>query len=421
MQEWPSGLNRAVGRALLISALLLPSSLGCAQSLRAHNQVHHGQTHNGAIQTVATASLPTPELLQQSWQAYRDRFIQGDGRIIDREAGDRSTSEGQAYALLRAVLADDPEVFERVLHWSEDNLQRRELDGRRKDSLWAWQWGRDAEGHWVPLDANFASDGDIDAITALILASRRWDRPDYLDLARVKLRDLWRLAVVPATQGSKTTYYFLPGPREAFHPRPDRVYINPSYLAPYAFRLFAQVDPERDWHGVIDSSYELLEDMTQLSSLSLPSNWILVDTTTGKISPSDSSAPLHSLYGFDAYRVWWRVSLDASWFNESRARDYLDRHLDPLAAMWRSQQSIPAQLSLQGQPLATYESTAQYAMLYAAFHITDPEIAEQIRQQKLIPAYRNGFWDNDSAYYIQNLGWLGLFPPTEVATHWLRP
>ncbi|MFM7426217.1 MAG: glycosyl hydrolase family 8, partial [Elainella sp.] len=49
------------------------------------------------------ATAATPDLLQQSWQIYSQRFIQGDGRIIDREANDRSTSEGQAYALMRAV------------------------------------------------------------------------------------------------------------------------------------------------------------------------------------------------------------------------------------------------------------------------------------------------------------------------------
>jgi endoglucanase len=60
-------------------------------------------------------------------------------------------------------------------------------------------------------------------------------------------------------------------------------------------------------------------------------------------------------------------------------------------------------------------------MLYAAFRITDPTIAEQIRQQKLVSSYENGFWDNDSAYYSQNLSWFGLFPPDAVPSDWLTP
>lgn len=117
------------------------------------------------------------ELFQQSWWAYRDRFIQGDGRVIDREAEDRSTSEGQAYALLRAVWIDDRDTFDRVLQWSETNLQRRNLDGSRSDLLWAWKWGKQPDGNWGLIDGNFASDGDIDAITALIFAAQRWNHP----------------------------------------------------------------------------------------------------------------------------------------------------------------------------------------------------------------------------------------------------
>ncbi|MGB3614395.1 MAG: glycosyl hydrolase family 8, partial [Elainellaceae cyanobacterium] len=57
--------------------------------------------------------------LDESWQIYKQQFIQADGRVIDREAGDRTVSEGQAYALLRAVMADDPTTFSVVLSWSE--------------------------------------------------------------------------------------------------------------------------------------------------------------------------------------------------------------------------------------------------------------------------------------------------------------
>ncbi|MGH8002475.1 MAG: glycosyl hydrolase family 8, partial [Brasilonema sp.] len=140
-------------------------------------------------------TVPNRELLAQSWEIYRKRFIQGDGRVIDYEAGDRSTSEGQAYAMLRAVLINDPATFALTLNWGENNLQRQ-VDGKRADNLWAWKWGRNADGNWGTIDSNFASDSDIDAITALILASRRWNRPEYLSLAKAKLQDLWNLSTM---------------------------------------------------------------------------------------------------------------------------------------------------------------------------------------------------------------------------------
>jgi endoglucanase len=187
------------------------------------------------------SSLEAPDhraLLAESWTAYRKRFIQADGRVIDWEAESRSTSEGQAYAMLRAVIADDPETFALTLRWAETNLQRQDESKIPIDSLWAWKWGQDAGGKWGILDPNVASDADIDGITALILASRRWQRSNYLTLARTKLKDLWTKATITLPADQKR--YLLPGAAKLFQ-RNEKLKANPSYLAPYAFRLFAQV------------------------------------------------------------------------------------------------------------------------------------------------------------------------------------
>lgn len=420
----------AIALALVFGSLLS----GCNDSGLSQD------TPPDAVVVSQTGNTPEPSpgaiaskqlLLTESWSAYRARFIQQDGRVIDWEADERTTSEGQAYAMLRAVLIDDPETFAQTLNWAEENLQRLDANGKRRDNLWAWKWGKDPAGNWVILDENFASDADIDAVTALILAARRWNRPDYLRLARIKLRDLWTLSTVavspPAARPSRSQpaseqRYLLPGPKEAFQPQPDLLHLNPSYLAPYAFRLFAQVDGDRNWLSLVDSSYQVLRESSQLSSLKLPSDWVALNTTTGSYIPLRPPSPIRSIYGFDAYRVWWRVGMDAQWFNEPAAWEYLQNHLPSLESKWKAQQKIPAQIDLQGQPLVPYESTSQYGMLFAAFQLTNPQVAEQIYQQKILPAYRDGFWDNNAAYYAQNLAWFGLLASTDdVAVNWLQP
>ena len=401
-----------------LTLLLLVLVSGCVETQRPNASADLEPTMDASSPASTTASVADDKaLLQQSWHTYRQRFVQDDGRVIDREAGDRTTSEGQAYAMLRAVMVDDPDTFARTLTWAEANLQRRDANAQRSDSLWCWKWGRNDDGNWGVLDSNFASDGDLDAITALIFAARRWDQPQYLALARTKLHDLWELSTVEAN-GER---YFLPGPKLAFQPQPTQLHLNPSYLAPYAFRLFAQVDADREWLSLVDSSYQVLNESAQLSTLRLPSDWVQLDTATGRYQPLNPPSSLRTQYGFDAYRVWWRVALDAAWFDEPRAQEFLQQHLVPLQDQWRSQQKIPAQIDLQGQPLVNYESTSQYAMLYAAFWQINSPIAEEIRQQKLLPPYRDGFWDNDAAYYAQNLSWFGLFSPTEIPTSWLQP
>ncbi|XHX79201.1 MAG: glycosyl hydrolase family 8 [Stenomitos frigidus ULC029] len=405
----------------LLFALMLPTGIsGCRESApQAQTQTVPSSinaTASIAASPIAQANAPKPTvdtaLLQQSWAAYRQRFIQADGRVIDWEAAARSTSEGQAYAMLRSVMIDDPQTFERTLKWAETNLRRR----NPSDTLWAWKWGQDTQKKWGILDRNFASDADVDAITALILASRRWNRPDYLKLAQTKLQALWALSVVSVGKQR----HLLPGPREAFQ-QPQKLVLNPSYFAPYAFRLFAQVDRAHDWLSLVDSSYAVLEQSAALSALALPSDWIALDTETGQFQALLNAEPIVSRYGFDAYRVWWRLALDAAWFDEPRAKRYLQQHLGALQQLWRSQQTIPAQLDLKGKPLVTYEATSQYGALYAAFRLIDPPTAEALYRQKILPQYRQGLWDNESAYYTQNIVWLGLLPSTAVSASLLQP
>jgi endoglucanase len=385
----------------LLLPLLVLSLTGCWDRL---SRPQPSPTHS----VTSSPTQNSTNLLQESWDAYRKRFIQGDGRVIDWEDRDKSTSEGQAYAMLRSVFANDRDSFDRTLGWAERNLRRQTAQGQTQDSLWAWKWGKDTKGAWIQLDPNFASDADIDACYALILAAKRWQHPAYLDLAKTKLKDLWQNSTIAV----RDQRFLLPGPEVAFR-QGNLIKLNPSYFAPYAFRLFSQVDPDRDWLALVDSSYAVLQDSARLSKVGLPSDWVGLDRQTGAYKAL--TEPVVSLYSFDATRVWWRIALDAELYQEPRAEQYLRKSLSHLQALWRSQSQIPARIDLQGQATVNYDATSQYAMLYPALKLIDPDLGREIYQQKLLPRYRGGFWDNDSAYYTQNLAWLGLLPTSVVA------
>jgi endoglucanase len=417
------------GLVRLVAAVgILFSLAGCitiSTSEQAQTPITPSPRSSPRVSVAPVASSPSlpestanRELLEQSWTIYRQQFIQEDGRVIDYQDSDRSTSEGQAYAMLRAVMINDPTTFDLTLNWAENNLHRLSDKGQPTDQLWAWKWGQAKPGKWGPIDRNFASDADIDAITSLILASRRWNRPEYLDLARTKLRDLWKFSTIAVPGGKR---YLLPGPVEAFV-LPDRtVYLNPSYFAPYAFRLFAQVDPDHNWLSLIDSSYDALEKSSKVSAVGLPSDWIALDSKTGKFQPLPPSNPLQSVYSFDAYRVWWRVAWDAAWFQSPEAQRYLTTATKHLQTQLRSSKPLLARIDLQGKPTVKYEATSQYAMLYPALRLIDPDTAEQLLEKKLLPQYKQGIWDDQSAYYTQNLAWIGLFPPSALDPQLLQP
>ena len=142
-------------------------------------------------------------VLTASWQSYCRHFIKSDGQVIIPEEGGGTISEAQAYALLRAVWANDATVFNRVYAWTYENLSRARAHG---DSLLAWRWGRLPDGSWGVLDANSATDGDLDYALALVLAHRKGWRappglPDYREEARRVQADILAKEVVALPDG----------------------------------------------------------------------------------------------------------------------------------------------------------------------------------------------------------------------------
>ena len=173
--------------------------------------------------------------LTASWQSYCRHFINRDGRVIIPEEGGGTISEAQAYALLRAVWANDEPVFNRVYSFTYAKLSRARTHG---DSLLAWRWGRLPDGSWGVLDANSATDGDLDYALALVLAHRLGWRappnlPDYREEARRVQADILAKEVVALPGGD---VLLTPG---NWHELKPPYLVNPSYFSPAAYRLFA--------------------------------------------------------------------------------------------------------------------------------------------------------------------------------------
>jgi endoglucanase len=369
------------GRAILAAALLgLAGAAGAC-----------GSGGDGTGSPGAAGGSPA-SLLQESWSAYAARFIQADGRVIDFQGGQGSTSEGQAYALLRAAWMKDRPAFDRVLGWARANLNQ----GVRDDRLWAWRWGRASDGSWRVLDSAFAADADEDAALALILASRTWNDPQYLAQARETLADLWERGTM-VVQGRR----ILLGGDSLCQGRTCR--INPSYYAPYAYRIFARYDPGHDWASLVDTTYWLLDVNSQMTATRLPSNWLRLDTATGAVQPGSAE---DAAYSYDAFRTHWRVALDAALYGDARARAFLDRSLPALAERWNRDQRLSAVIAADGRALADYEATEMLAALMAAFQPSAPDVAEAM-QRRVQGAYAAGIWGDRDAYYLQNWAWFG--------------
>jgi len=174
---------------LTYAALGIVIALG-ASALVYQFEFGPGKLHASRPQASATqvaplpVESPRPALLAAAWSGYKDRFIQPDGRVIDFQRAQVTTSEGQSYAMLRAVWMNDRPTFDLTWRWTQDNL------GDPARSRIGWLWGKSPDGSWRLLDANSASDADEDIALALLFAAHQWT-PTYRPAAIALLGRIW--------------------------------------------------------------------------------------------------------------------------------------------------------------------------------------------------------------------------------------
>lgn len=362
--------------------------------------------------------IPAAEnpLLTNTWEGYKEQFMT-DGRVVDPGADGTTTSEGQAYAMLRAVYLEDQQSFDQSWNWTQENLQVRD------DELLAWQYGEQPDGSQGVLDESTATDADTDAALALLFAAERFDDPAYEQDALQMLDDIWQEETVEV--GSDLTGY-----RQAVvagdWARGDgtegfsQPIANPSYYSPYAYKIFAEADPSHPWDDLSDSSYEILADISESPELGgeagLVPDWIALDPQTGEPLPTEVSErspdQLSGRFSFDASRVPWRIGLDYLWHKDSRALDTLE-NLDLPRREIENEGRLLAAYEPDGTPAADYEATSTYAGVLPGLLVGgDPALAHEVFADEIIGEYREGndetgaHWgDEPDNYYDQNMAW----------------
>lgn len=237
------------------------------------------------IRDVEAQDAPPIVTPQAQWQAYKDRFIGSEGRLIDDSAGNVSHTEGQGYAMLLAAFADDAPAFARLWSWTQANLYIR------GDGLAAWRWRPQDTPH--VLDHNNATDGDLLISWALAEAGRRWKNPNYITQAHKNALAIARLVTYDSILGRTLA----PG-IAGFGPKDsdDGPIVNPSYWVFPAIDALAEIAPEVDWGAVRASGYALL-DGAKFGPRRLPSDWVSLK------SGFQPAAKYPKTFGYDAIRA----------------------------------------------------------------------------------------------------------------------
>lgn len=338
-------------------------------------------------------------ILVSTWDSYKKDFITEDGQTIDPADGN-STSEGQAYTMLRAVWMNDKVTFDRAWGWTKRNLQQQ-------NNLFAWKWGKKADGTVGILDKGTASDADQDIALALAFAGKRWSNPGYIAESGSVITGIWDQEVKVV----RNKPYLVAGD---WAKAKSSAIINPSYLSPSSYRIFAEIDKKHNWLGLVNTSYEVLNACSKSTlgedgSVGLAPNWCAV-SSNGAITKSTEKGMESTEYSHDAYRTPWRIALDYQWFKEPRAKAYLSSS-DFLQKEWDTRQKLSVAYTHDGKPWEDYESAGAYGANLAYFVVNNKAEAKEIYEQKILPKlYEDqemSYWEDPKSYYTQNWAWFG--------------
>ncbi|KAL0041273.1 hypothetical protein WJX77_010658 [Trebouxia sp. C0004] len=262
-----------------------------------------------------------------------------------------TVSEASGYGLLASVLANRRIDFDKFLIYYNEQENDQGL------SCWQ-QVLRNNKIFTDPDPSNngcgSATDGDLDAAYAVLLAGQKWHDPLYTERGIKLCAAIWKWSITAETRVTNLGDWC----KDKDGKEADKFYwvSRPSDYMLTHFQLFSEVDTQRSkqWISVIEASVQVLQQQLALH----PETGLLADflvynksekrfkPSKGKILERDSDGD----FGYNACRVPWRLAI---WYKQTH-----DQRLLPLLQaqqrFFEGQEPISAGYRLNGQPLETY-------------------------------------------------------------------
>lgn len=330
------------------------------------------------------------------WNAYAARFIDPQGRVIDPQGGDRTTSEGESYALFFALADNDRAHFDRVLAWTQANL----AGGDVGTHLPGWLWGKAQDGQWKLLDPNPAADSDCWIAYSLIEAGRLWHNPAYTILGHRMMGLI-----------SKQEVAELPGFGSMLMPGPTALWmnnqawtVNPSYVPLFLFDRFHQEDPAGPWGAIAMNIPNLLRQSVRHGFAMDWVDYIPSDGFYPAAKPTQPGVqPVPAGGSYDAIRVYlWAGMLDGA----GNTRTDLVGSLAGMASYLASHNAPPEKVNADGIP-QEHDGPVGFSAALLPYLRVLPDMSKTAAQQRVRMSEQldpsTGLYGRDPAYYDQNL------------------
>ncbi|MCF0216304.1 MAG: T9SS type A sorting domain-containing protein [Fibrobacteraceae bacterium] len=242
------------------------------------------------------------KMIKEHFDKWKDAWYkdQNDGSawILSPEGDCSTVSEGIAYGMMIMVYMS-----------SNGNDYQSEFD--KLYATWKKNGGNGAGMNWrvgCKAGSGSATDADVDAALALVMASKQWDKSSYLDDAKAIMS--W-MATNDISGG-----HVKPGSgwNEAF---------NPSYGTLANFELFSKV-AGGSWSNVVSTAgADLLA--CQDPNTGLVPDWC--DWNSHKPTRTSAAVSQDEDPGFydDAARTPWRTAWAYYWYGNSNAKKFNDK------------------------------------------------------------------------------------------------
>ncbi|WP_163437514.1 glycosyl hydrolase family 8 [Fibrobacter succinogenes] len=239
---------------------------------------------------------------------YKNRCNDDDTTIPSLRYRACTVSEGVGYGMLLTMANGDTDAFVRLWNYSR---AFREYNSTSTAKRYLTPWIT-YSFHFSEIDLSSATDADLDIATSLILMYYKTGQQAFLDDAKNIVNALWDAEV------NKTSLLLYSGDTDVWNGGNGKEPVyNLSYFSPVALRLFAMVDPNHNWTGVLDAMYTYISKVQAAGTGVLP-DW---SNEAGVAANPDNGSADKTYWTFnkESVRIPWRIAWDYYWFQDPRA------------------------------------------------------------------------------------------------------
>lgn len=353
--------------ALTVTAVVAGAALGLPKDAEGQGSRADAKASPMATHLPISKSSPNTNTTTLG-RAFLADWVES-GRVVRRDQGSDTVSEGQAYGMLIALSLKDEKSFDSLWRWTEKHLQK-------PDGLLSWRWQ-----NGTVVDGTPASDADLDVARALVLAGKQFGRPD-LKTAGTRLATAIADTLTVQTSLGRI---LLPGPWAATNPHS----YNPSYASPVSFQVLEDATGDPRWAELSAGSRAVTNKLLDVAAL--PSDWAQVnDDGTVAVIPGPTGTSGEVTYGYDAARTAIRFAESCS-----PADVAISTRISP--ALTRSTK-LAAVLDLGGSPKTSDTSPLAYAARAATsaaggnVGAAQADLTRAARLSSSVPTYYGRAW-----------------------------